>query len=148
LVRALTLAGGSEAAATDAVQEAFVKAHLRWRKVSQYDDPVAWIRRVAINRLRDEYRRSVRKDRAVARLAAGADAATPAPEPDALDELAAAIRELPRQQRLCVALFYLDELSVAETAQALDLSEGAVKYHLHQARGRLRTLLTDQERSP
>jgi hypothetical protein len=34
----------------DAVQEAFVQAVVHWRKVSRYDDPLAWIRRVAINR--------------------------------------------------------------------------------------------------
>jgi len=34
LVRALTIAGGSRETAADAVQEAFVKAHLNWRRIS------------------------------------------------------------------------------------------------------------------
>jgi RNA polymerase sigma-70 factor (ECF subfamily) len=45
---------------------------------------------------------------------------------------------LPRQQRLSLALFYVDGLSVAETAATLGISEGAVKFHLHQGRSTLR----------
>ena len=42
---------------------------------------------------------------------------------------AAALATLPRQQRLCLALRYIDELSVAEVAAALGISDGAVKFH-------------------
>lgn len=143
LVRALTLVAGSQEAAADAVQEAFVKAHLHWRRVQRYDDPVGWIRRVAINKLRDESRRQGRKDRAVERLQGevrddgvqwsdGADAA-------------ALLAELPRQQRLAIALFYVEGLSVAEVAETLGLSDGAVRFHLHQGRARLRGLVGDQK---
>jgi RNA polymerase sigma-70 factor (ECF subfamily) len=136
LVRALTLACGSREAATDAVQEAFVKAHLHWRRIRRYDDPVGWIRRVAVNRLRDDHRRERRKRTAIDRLAAqqrddlvqwsdGADAAT-------------MLADLPKQQRLSIALFYVDGMSVAEVAATLGLSEGAVKYHLHEGRERLK----------
>ena len=48
LARALHAAGVPDA--HDAVQEAFVQAVVHWRKVSRYDDPLSWIRRVAINR--------------------------------------------------------------------------------------------------
>ena len=56
-------------------------------------------------------------------------------------ELGAAVADLTPQQRAVVALHYLDDLPVAEVAAAMSLSEGAVKYHLHQARGRLRATL-------
>ena len=147
LVRALTLVCGNEEAAADAVQEAFVKAHLKWRTVSQYDDPVGWVRRVAINRLRDGHRSNQRKDRAIDRLSRREPTTVEAYEPSTsaseTERLAAALADLPRQQRAAVALYYLDGLSVAETAAALELSEGAVKFHLHQARERLRMLLGD-----
>ncbi len=143
LVRTLTLACGSEQAAADAVQEAFVKAHVRWRTVGRYDDPVGWIRRVAINQLRDDHRRNQRKERAVHRLGAGQSWAHDGPEPSPTEALAAALADLPRQQRLAVALFYLEGLNVAETARTLGLSEGAVKFHLHQGRGRLHQVLSD-----
>jgi RNA polymerase sigma-70 factor (ECF subfamily) len=41
---------------------------------------------------------------------------------------------LPQQQRLAIALFYLEDASVAEVAHAMSISEGAVKYHLNQGR--------------
>ena len=132
----MTLVCGNAEEAADAVQEAFVKAHLKWRTVGQYDDPVGWIRRVAINRLKDGYRRDARKERAVTRLGNSTDWSTPGPEPDTSGDLAGLLADLPRQQRLTVALYYLENLSVAETAAALGLSDGAVKFHLHQARER------------
>ena len=136
LVRALTLASGSSEAAADAVQEAFVKAHLHWRRIQHYEDPVGWIRRVAINRLRDDQRRLGRKQRATERLVAD-HRPQPMQWSDGADA-AAMLAALPRQQRLTIALFYVDGLSVAEVAAALELSEGAVKFHLHQGRERLR----------
>ncbi|CAB4881853.1 unannotated protein [freshwater metagenome] len=135
LVRALTVACGNEQAAADAVQHAFVKAHLRWRSIMNYDDPVGWIRRVAINKLRDEHRSDARKGRVVERLAAEPERDV---QPPQLDDVAAMLQGLPRQQRLSLALFYVDGLSVAETATTLGISQGAVKFHLHQGRTTLR----------
>ena len=54
------------------------------------------------------------------------------------------LAQLPNQQRLALALFYVDELSVAEVARAMRLSEGAVKFHLHQGRARLRQVLSQR----
>jgi RNA polymerase sigma-70 factor, ECF subfamily len=136
LVRALALVAGSQEAAADAVQEAFVKAHLHWRRVQRYDDPVGWIRRVAINKLRDENRRQGRKERAVERLQT--EIRTDAVEWSDGTDAGALLAELPRQQRLAMALFYVEGLSVAEVAETLKLSEGAVRFHLHQGRNRLR----------
>ncbi len=45
----LTAYCGDLAQAQDLVQEAFCRAFARWPRVSRYDDPVAWIRRVAWN---------------------------------------------------------------------------------------------------
>ncbi|MFT3851199.1 MAG: sigma-70 family RNA polymerase sigma factor [Ilumatobacteraceae bacterium] len=141
LVRALTVAGGSREAAADAVQEAFVKAHLHWRRIRRYDDPVGWIRRVAINRLRDEHRRQERKARALQRMA---NERPDANEPG-IDETTAMLAKLPRQQRLAVALFYVDGMSVADVANAMQLSEGAVKFHLHAGRAKLREQIAREE---
>ena len=142
LVRALTVACGDREQAADAVQEAFVKAHVRWRRIGRYDDPVGWVRRVAINQVRDEHRRAGRKRRALARLAARAPIAEQPVEPDEFGRLLAG---LPRQQRIATALYYVDGMSVAEIAAALDVAEGTVKSHLHDARQRLRPVL-DHER--
>jgi RNA polymerase sigma-70 factor (ECF subfamily) len=138
LVRALTLVAGDQEVAADAVQEAFVKAHLKWRKISRYDDPIGWVRRVAINQIRDAHRRHERKNRALRRLASREPMVTEPVEPDEFGRLLAA---LPTQQRAATALFYVDGLTIAEIAVALDIAEGSVKSHLHDARRRLKPLL-------
>ena len=142
LVRSLTVICGNSEEAADAVQEAFVKAHLRWRKISQYDDPVGWIRRVAINKVRDGHRSRVRRDRAVERLGTITVTETAAPE---ISEVGDLLASLPKQQRAAATMFYLDQMSVAEIAEVLEISEGAVKFHLHQARQKMRANIETAE---
>ena len=138
LVRTLTLAAGDRELAADAVQEAFVRAHVHWRRIEGYEDPIGWVRRVAVNLLHDDRRRTDRKRRAIERLAAE-PSSVPAPrEPDDLDRLLASLAP---QQRTAVALHYVEELSIAEVAAAMGLATGSVKSHLHDARRRLRTRL-------
>lgn len=56
-------------------------------------------------------------------------------------DLQAAIAALPPPQRAALALFYLEGLSVAEVALALDIPPGTVKTRLLHARARLRAHL-------
>ena len=44
--------------AQELVQEAFCRALPRWSKVCSYDDPVAWIRRVAFNLANSRWQRA------------------------------------------------------------------------------------------
>ena len=142
MVRSLAVACGDREVAADAVQEAFTKAFVRWSRVSRLDDPPGWIRHVALNKIRDHYRKAERGKRAVARLASDAETVVPAPtEPS---DLATRLAALPEQQRIAAALFYVEDLSVAEIAHAMHLSDGAVKYHLHAARASLRAAMEPQ----
>lgn len=143
LVRSLAVACGDADLAADCVEDAFERAYVRWRKVSHYDNPVAWIRRVAINRLRDHLRREERRARATERLWGDARVSVELPEPPD-DRLQRALAALPDQQRIAVSLFYVADLPVAEIAETMSLSSGAVKYHLHAGRNRLRSVLEPQ----
>jgi RNA polymerase sigma-70 factor (ECF subfamily) len=136
LVRALTVVSGNREMAADAVQEAFVAAHLHWRRIRRYEDPVGWIRRVAINKLRDEGRRQRRRRKVIDRLEAEPEVTGGIADPSS--EVVALLADLPRQQRIAVALHYVDDLPISDIAAAMGLSEGAVKFHLHQGRARLR----------
>jgi RNA polymerase sigma-70 factor (ECF subfamily) len=143
LVRALTVVAGDSETAADAVQEAFVKAHLRWRRISTYEDPAGWVRRVAINQLHDVHRRTARKRRVLERLSVRSETVDELPEIDEFDRL---LGSLPRQQRAVTALFYVDGLSIAEIAVSLEIAEGSVKSHLHDARRRLKPTLEHEAR--
>jgi len=142
LVRTLHAAGVPDA--SDVVQEAFVQACVHWRKVSRYDDPLAWIRRVAINRGHNRHRARRRQSALADRIAATTPPSTHVDpdrdgSPDA--DLAALVAALPPRQRLALSLFYFADLSVSEVADAMELSDGAVKYHLHAARTALGSAL-------
>lgn len=138
MVRSLAVVCGDREAAADAVQEAFTRAYARWWRISRYDDPAGWVRHVALNRLRDHFRRERRGAKARERLA-GRRAAVEYPPVEPDDDLASAVAKLPEQQRIAVSLYYVEQLSVREIASAMKLSDGTVKYHLHAGRTALRT---------
>jgi RNA polymerase sigma-70 factor (ECF subfamily) len=142
MVRSLTVASGDAEVAADCVQDAFMRAYARWRRVSRLDDPPGWIRHVAVNRLRDHFRKATRGRAAVERL--DAQTTTIAPGPAEPSELGTLLAQLPTQQRIAAALFYVEDLDLQGVANAMDLSEGAVKYHLHAARKTLRGALEAQ----
>lgn len=137
LVRTMTVITGDADLAADVVQEAFQRAFVRWRRVSRYDQPVAWVRRVAINCSRDvirsEQRRRLREQRVAPHEAVRDDL----PDID-FTEL---MELLPDQQRIAMTLHYLDGLAVNQVADAMAISAGAVKYHLHEGRKRIAPLL-------
>ena len=62
---------------------------------------------------------------------------------EAWQKLSAALRKLPRRQREAFTLRVLEEMDVADTARAMDCSEGSVKTHLFRAREALRGALED-----
>jgi RNA polymerase sigma-70 factor (ECF subfamily) len=142
MVRSLTVACGDAEVASDCVQDAFTRAYTRWRRVSRLEDPPGWIRHVAVNRMRDHFRKATHGRTAIEKL--DAQAITTVPEPAPPSELAALLAELPAQQRIAAALFYVEDLDVQHVAQAMGLSDGAVKYHLHAARQTLRRALDPQ----
>lgn len=128
---------GDHEAAVDATQDAFIKAHARWSTIRSYDAPQAWVRRIAINASRDQ----MRSERRRRNREAVTDPRTQEPAFDRL-EADAGVQELldglPKRQREVAALFYVDDRSVDEIAEWLNVSVGTVKSQLSEARVRLR----------
>jgi RNA polymerase sigma-70 factor (ECF subfamily) len=134
LARALLRSGGF---AEDLAQESLLTAHRHWGRVSAYDDPGAWVRRVLINRATSMQRRLSAEWRAVHRLGGRADERTVPDLTPETTEVWDEVRKLPRRQAQAIALHYVDQLSVEEIGQVMGCSSGAVKSHLHRARARL-----------
>jgi RNA polymerase sigma-70 factor (ECF subfamily) len=61
------------------------------------------------------------------------------------EPLARAITGLPPEQRATVALFYIEDFSVAEIAAAMSVPAGTVKTRLMHARTKLRTALKGED---
>ena len=139
VLRAVYLILGDRGRAEDVTQEAFIQLLGHWRKVSRYERPEAWVRRVAI-RLAV---RTARRDRLRATLEGQSTARREGQRPPDVD-LADALRLLSVRQRACVLLFYFEDRPIAEVVEILGISEGAVKTHLHRARQHLATLLREE----
>ncbi|WP_422774507.1 sigma-70 family RNA polymerase sigma factor [Plantactinospora sp. WMMC1484] len=131
---------GDLGAAQDLVQEAFVRALARWTTIAHYDDPAAWVRRVAWNLATSRWRRARTAARFLQRQRAEHAAA---PSPDRV-ALAAALRVLPGQQRRAVILHYLADLPVGEIARQDGVAEATVRSWLHRGRKALAAQLSEQ----
>ena len=130
--------------AEEVVQEAFARTLEGWDRVRSPSDPYPYVRRAVVNLARSGLRkRSVmRRVRLVPIDVPSPDVAVVASESRA--ELLEAVRVLPRRQREVVVLRYLEDCSTAETADALGISEGAVKTHLHRAMDAMAKTLEDK----
>ncbi|HEX2034081.1 MAG TPA: sigma-70 family RNA polymerase sigma factor, partial [Chloroflexota bacterium] len=119
-------------AAEDAVQEALVRAWERTARGEAIDSLAAWVARVAVNLMRDHWRRVKAEERALTQLARkrpglleGLPPSLPGAEDTSLDQqLSERVASLPRRQRDVVALRYFGDLSVQEIAARLGVSEG------------------------
>jgi len=128
---------GHRADAEDMSQEVFLRLH---RHFATYDPSLPflpWFRRLSsnacLNWCRDH--RSKRPDQLV-------DADLPAPErPVPETALRDAVKTLPEEQRLVLARFYFEGLSVAEIAESMDAPVGTIKTWLYRARENLKSRL-------
>jgi RNA polymerase sigma factor (sigma-70 family) len=148
LVKSLALIAMDRDQAADAAQEAFLQLHLRWNRAAEIDHPVAWLYRVGTNRCLDYRRHFKRAARLFDRLVASspppesASPPTPAWNPDL--DFTRTVKALPRRQRVAAVLYFQADMSVGEIARVMQISEGAVKSHLHRARLALRPLLEEE----
>jgi RNA polymerase sigma-70 factor (ECF subfamily) len=133
------------AAAEELVQEAFLRVHRarqRYRPDARFS---TWLYRIATNLALNELRRPRRRNPHQSVDAAGApELAAAAPAVDAIvharrlgGDLEAALAALPERQRAALWLSAVEGLSYADVAQALEVSEQAVKALVHRARSKL-----------
>lgn len=137
--------------AEDVMQEAYVKAYAHLQSFAGRARFSTWLTRIAVHEAFARSRQGRRLE-----LVADADAETrtmsvplPTPEQTASDRelggiLERAIEELPESYRSVLVLRLVEQLSVEETSEVLDLSEEAVKTRLHRARGVLQQRLSER----
>lgn len=130
---------GDRDEAEEAVQEAFVRLLGAWSKVSRYDDPEAWVRKVALRQVSNRRRKAGNGLRAARRHGPAAD--VPEPTPAAVD-VERALAALPEQQRAVVVLYRLG-LGTDGIADALGVPAGTVKSRLARARTALSPMLRE-----
>jgi RNA polymerase sigma-70 factor (ECF subfamily) len=140
---------GDRTLAEDVTQETFVRALRRISSVSyQGRDIGAWFVTIARNLIFDHVKSSrYRLEHSTGEIIE-LSPSTHGPEQQVLDgatndELLRCIRKLNPDQQECIQLRFLQGMSVAETAHAMDRNEGAVKALQHRAVRRLAQLLPE-----
>ena len=128
--------------AEEITQDAFMQLLDRWATVSEYEQPGAWVRRVAIRmavrHLRRERMRSLLERRT--QLAPERSEDLTLPQSEVLE----AVRQLPTNQRVAVVLHYFEDRPVADIADALGCAPATARVHLHKARQRLAAILQEE----
>lgn len=121
--------------ADDLVQHTFLQLYRHWRRI-EGTTLDAYTRRVLVNAFLS-HRRRYRREQVVA---APPDAAVRSDD-DALQDVGAALAALPPRQRALVVLRHLEDMSVADAAELLGITEGTVKSQTSRALDKLRVAL-------
>jgi RNA polymerase sigma-70 factor (sigma-E family) len=151
LVRTAYALVGDHGHAEDIVQTALLRTARHWRVARER--PESYTRKVLVNLCRDRWRWLRRRP---GESVLADEMALPRPGPD--DELGelvgqrstllGALNRLPAGQRQVIVLRFLEDQSVAETADLLGIAEGTVKSYTARALSSLRVLLDGDQPAP
>lgn len=141
LVSAVDLVTGSYPLAEDLAQETLARVCREWQRVRRMESPGGYAHRIAMNLATSTFRRRAAERRLATRLANGQPSAYD--DPDSATALAVreSLQSLRPEQRKVLVLRYFLSLSIAETAEVLQMPEGTVKTHAHRGLTALRATL-------
>jgi RNA polymerase sigma-70 factor (ECF subfamily) len=132
----------------DLVQDTVAAALASADRVADADNPVAWLTRVMTNRFLDRCRRQQVRNAVAATDAAPDEVAAHGAEPAAwwqelgLEDLRAAVQQLPGELATAYSLHAFDGLDYETIATRMRIPRGTVATRLLRARRMLRDLLT------
>lgn len=132
---------GNKAEAEDLVAEAFCRALARWKKVREYQNPTAWVRRVAWNLATSQLRRRGVVQRFLNRQR---ETYETAPDGDRVD-LMRALAGITPNHRKAVILRYMAGLTVTDIAEQEGVAEATVRSWLFRGKAALAERLSVQD---
>ncbi len=136
---------GDLARAQELTQEAFIRAYRALLRGDRWDNPRAWLYRVASRLATDDYRR--RKLLEWLPLLGTEPDPVPGLELTVVERIAvqSALDALPSKYRVPLVLYVYDGQTVAEIAEVLGLSISAVKMRLSRARIKFRQVYEQEK---
>ena len=148
-IRVAAVALGSSTGSDDVAQEAFMKAHAALHRFKDGAPFEPWLFRIVTNTARNRIRRLGRQRALALRSGNLAVVGEPLAEEFVTDRadrqtLIEAVNRLGPADRLVLVYRWYDELSEAETADALGCRRGTVKSRLSRAMSRLRVELGEE----
>ncbi|MCX6399393.1 MAG: SigE family RNA polymerase sigma factor [Propionibacteriales bacterium] len=141
LYRTAHLLTGDPTAAEDLLQTTLIKVLAQWNRVRNADSPDAYVKKMLLNEMLGERRKSGRRSEKVHLVPVPVPSVDPVAETSSRMDLWALVQVLPPRQRAVLVLRYYEDLSEAEIAAVLGVSAGTVK---SQASLALRTLRAHQ----
>lgn len=136
--------------ARDLVQQTFLQLHGARADFRPGATLRPWILTIAMNLLRERWRRAKRRPTVeLDEQALESDASTSEPLERRRERARAiaAVAQLPESQREVIELHWFQELPFAEVADIVGANEGAVRVRAHRAYERLKVLLAEEVRS-
>lgn len=125
--------------AEDALQNAFLKL---WKSKIEFDDDLGidkWLTKVLVNDCKNFFNLSFRQNKSIEEVY---DVST-------FDkyfnvDLYNAVMSLNKKERLCVILFYYDDLTISDISKVTGIKESTVKSLLKRSRNKLKLMLGDE----
>jgi RNA polymerase sigma-70 factor (sigma-E family) len=149
LIRLAVVMLGDRPAAEDVVQEAFCGLYRRWAHLADPGNALVYVRSSVLNGCRSVLRDRSRRHSRPGSQADGPDTVESAESTALIGEehrtVLAALRRLPDRQREALVLRFYLELSEAEIAQSMGVSQGTVKSTVSRALAALGRLLGEDQ---
>lgn len=144
----------------EVVQETFIKFFKNYKDIENPRAYLDWIRRVSTNTAIDMLRKMDKKESLFSEMLVeredsdievqfgDTDDVTPLTlleEKDLKNIINKLIKQIPENQRIVMLMVYVDEFTIKETANLLDLSENTVKSRLRLGRKKMMQLVLEEE---
>lgn len=138
---AIFLTGDPDRAA-DLAQEALVRTYQRWGAIRR-NDAAPYARRVLVNLVRRDHRRSLLERRRERREPVFVSHTSRVEEWLQLTQI---LKQLPPMRRAAIVLRFYEDMTEAEIASLLERPVGTVKSDIHRGLSRMRDLLEKAEK--